>query len=135
MSSREEDGSQTDASSIVGGMCTGDKWRYAPSRGIWSLRGRLSVLETIVWPRLRVRILSFASIVAYSRVSLHEWIPGHVVKVNSMLDERTYHSRYFGKSRSICHTLSLGASIKMDAETENTPLEDGGGMFEDVDML
>jgi hypothetical protein len=67
-------------------------------------------------------------------IFLHEWIPGHVVKNNSTLDERTYHSRYFGKSRSICHTFSLGASIKMDAETEKTPFEDGGGRFEDVDI-
>ena len=46
----------------------------------------------------------------------------------------TYHSRYFGKSRRTCHTVSRGASMMMDAETEKTPFEDGGGMFEEEDM-
>jgi hypothetical protein len=79
MSSREEDGSQTDASSIVGGMCTGDIRRYAPSRGVWSLKGFLSVLDTIVWPRLGVGALVLHALYFDGRVFLHKWIPGSVV--------------------------------------------------------
>jgi hypothetical protein len=59
--------------------------------------------------------------VIHDGVFLHEWIPEFIVTLNPMVDEggtrRTHHSRYFGKSRSTFHTLSLGASIMIDAET------------------
>lgn len=46
------------------------------------------------------------------------------------LKEYTNHSLYFGKSRSISQTFSLGASMVIDDETESTPFEDRGGRLE-----
>lgn len=42
----------------------------------------------------------------------------------------TYHSEYDGKVVSTSQTFSMGASIIVDADNENTPSNDGGGRFD-----
>lgn len=52
------------------------------------------------------------------------WFFGHQ-------DLKGYHSLYDGKSRRIDQTFSRGASMVIDDETENTPLDVSGGKMED----